>query len=364
MQMNVKPWETWNALEDNFKKNKDVKSKLIYGEYSKTIPSVSVMILTCKRSDKLERALKSALAQEYDKPYEIIVLDDCVYDQDTDDLMQEYCTRYKNIIYYRNERNLGQYANWNRACELCRTPWYCLLHNDDIMLPNYLNEMTSLENKDIGLIGTYFAVQDERLSSSRKCNSNEEKKRLLDRLINLFLKISGERLIELTIKDNIKHIFTFSCCLFINKDKAIEIGGLNDAFYPSSDFFFSSKMNYFYKTAFYTKKMSIRTIGDNVSLSQDVCNDSVICAYQHTFHMCKDLGYTDRRAKRKASIAAVCAEIGVKGYNDIDYGKVKSSLGISPIYNMRPVIALINIYSKFNWGKLLLRKRLLKRTNQ
>lgn len=354
--MKNKAWEAWDEKEDNFAKTANIKSQLIYGKRSLDA-RVSVMILTYKRADKLERAINSALNQTYDEPYEVVVLDDCQYDSDTDTLMREYCTKYTNIVYYRNEHNLGQYANWNRACELCQTTWYCLLHNDDMMLPNYLEEMTRLENDELGLIGTYFIVQDDRNTNGN--NETAPNQRLLDKLIDLFLKLSNKKLIELTLRDNIKHIFTFSCCLFINKSKTIEIGGLNDEFYPSSDFFFSSKMNSAYSTAFYTQKMSIRTVGDNVSLNQEVCDNSIICAYYHTFHMCKKMGYSDRKAKRKASIAAVISEIGVKGYNDVDYGNIKKSLDMPPIYNNYIMIALINIYSKFSWGKMLFRKNML-----
>lgn len=347
----VVKWNNWNKRKNNFDKYKDIKSDLIYGTLSKKVPEVSIMIITYKRADKLKIALDSAINQDYKMKYEIIVCDDSGYDKETDLLMKKYCKKYKNIIYYRHEKNLGQYANWNRACELCRTNWYCLLHDDDILKENYLTLLMNSKDRfvDIGLIGVYEEANDTR-------SDNKDKKvRFIDRLINTFIRINNGKLINLSLKDNIKHIYVMNST-FINKEKAIEIGGLDDNYFPSSDFAFSAKMAYYYKTCFLPLKLVYKGIGESESLKQSVCDDSIKCAYNQTYAMCKTLKYSDKKAKRKASIAAVISEIGVKGYNDIDYGRVKEKLGIKSIYDNPLIINLINIYSKIMWGLLLFRR--------
>ena len=149
---------------------------------------------------------------------------------------------------------------------------------------------------------------------------------------------------------------------FINKYKAIDIGGLNDSYFPSSDFTFSAKMCSYYKTCFLPLKLTNKGIvGESESLKQSVCDNSIRCSFYQTIVMCKYLKYNHKKCLRKASIAAVIAEIGVKGYNNVDYGSVKVKLGIKPIYNNKFIIFLINLYSKFNWGMLLFRKNALKR---
>jgi hypothetical protein len=155
--------------------------------------------------------------------------------------------------------------------------------------------------------------------------------------------------------DNIRHIFVLSCCLFINKHKVVDIGGLNDEYYPSSDFALAAKMNAHYQTVFLPIFLSERGIGENESLRQSVCNDSIIAAYNLTLEMAKEVTRNLKAQVRKASIAAVISEIGVKGYNDVDYARVKSSLGMKKAYNHAVVINLINLYSKINWGLLLFR---------
>lgn len=346
-------WSKWNSKEDNFKKYSHIKSNLIYGSFKEQIPEVSIMIITYKRADGLKNALESAINQDYTENYEIVVCDDSGFDQATDDLMKEYCSKYSNIVYYRHEKNLGQYANWNRACELCRTEWYCLLHDDDILFPEYLSKnMRFIKRQpDIGLSAVYLEVNDTRKEEHKFSIS----KRIVNNLASLFMNLTRNRLIRLSIKDNLKHIYVMNST-FINRTKAYEIGGLDDQFWPSSDFAFAAKMNFYYSTYFLPERLVKKGLGESESLKVEVCQDSIRCAYNQTYAMCRALGYNETKSKKHASFAAVISEIGVKGYNNIDYSDVKNELGMNSIYNNRVIIALINLYSKFNWGLLLFRK--------
>ena len=357
--MKKSSWSKWNSKSDNFKKYSHIKSRLVYGSLPKNPGVVSIVILTYFRADGLKAALDSALKQDYTKPYTITVLDDSGFDKATDDLMKKYCKKYKNVVYYRHDKNLGQYANWNRACELAPTEWYGLLHDDDILKPNYLSEVaTCVEGEnDLGLLGVYIDVNDTREGASEK--KDPLTRHLFKQIIGIFLGLRKGSLIPLTLKDNIKHIYVMNST-FINKARAIEIGGLDDSYFPSSDFAFSAKMAHYYKTAFLPIKLTNKGVGDSESLKQSVCDDSIRCAFNQTIEMCKTLGYSQKKQLKKASIAAVISEIGVKGYNDVDYGAVKKGLGMSDIYNNPFIISLINIYSKFNWGVLLFRRNPLR----
>lgn len=347
-------WSQWNAKTDNFQKYAHIKSQLIYGKLPEKPFSVSIMILTYKRAHGLKNALDSALAQSYKQPYMIEVLDDSGFDQATDDLMREYCLKYDNIIYYRHEKNLGQYANWNRACELAPSEWYCLLHDDDILKADYLTETMKydMEGTSLGLLGVYIDVNGTREGASEK--SEPLSRRLLNLAADMFMGLKHNNCILLTLDDNIKHIYVMNST-FINKSKAREIGGLDDTYFPSSDFAFAAKMSYYYKTGFLPIRLTNKGIGESESLKQSVCDDSIRCAYYQTIEMCKVRGYSKMRQQRKASIAAVISEIGVKGYNNVDYGEVKDSLGMKRVYNNKLVIFMINTYSKLSWGMLLFR---------
>lgn len=351
-------WSRWNSKSDNFKKYSHIKSQLIYGAPAKKPGLVSIVIITHNRAHGLKNALDSALAQDYEDSYIITVLDDSVFDQETDSLMREYCEKYKNISYYRNEKNLGQYANWNRACELSKTEWFCLLHDDDTLSNNYLTETVKVikndKFKNIGLLGVYFTTVDSR---DRDKPNNNLLSTIVHALTSLFVKLRNGRPIQIKLEDNIKLVYVLSCCLMINKNKVIEIGGLDDSYFPSADFVLSSKMNYYYSTAFLPEFLCYRGIGENESLKQEVCEDSIKCAYHHTHAILDTVMPQLSQSKKqiKASFAAVAAEIGVLGYNNIDYSHTKNELGMQPKYNSKLVRMIIMFKSRFAWGLLLFR---------
>ena len=343
-------WAKWKSKEDNFAKYKPIRSTLIYGDPAQEKPTVSIAIPAYRKAGGLKGALDSALGQDYDLPYEIVVVDDSGFDQQIDDLMKEYCREYQNILYYRNDDNLGVYGNWNRLCELCRTDWYCMLHDDDRMRPDYLSTCVSTVSQlpaTVGLMGIYIETFD--------AITNEVRNTLIDKLVGIFISMRSGKPIRMSIKDNAKYIFALACCMFISREKFIEIGGFNDEFYPSSDLVLTAKMNYYYDTVFLPVILSERGVGINNSLKQSLCDASVRAAYDLTMELTKELGKSPKKQKRKASFAAVIAEIAVRGYNNVDYSDVKSSLGMKNVYNKSFVVNFINLYSKFNWGLLLFR---------
>lgn len=346
-------WSKWSEKSNNFHKYSHIKSELIYGKPQSNQGTLSIMILTYKRASGLQSALDSALKQDYPGPYTVVVLDDSGFDKETDELMRNYCSSNSNILYYRHEKNLGQYANWNRACELSPTNWYCLLHDDDILKPDYLRKLAPYTNdSELGLLGVYIDVNDMREEASTQLGIVS---RVFLAVQNLFIRLRGGAYIPLYISDNIRHIYVMNST-FINKALAFDVGGLDDKYFPSSDFAFSAKMAYHHKTGFVPLRLTEKGIGESESLKQSVCDDSIRCAYYQTIEMCKSKGMSIERQKRKASIAAVISEIGVKGYNNVDYGVVKNSLSIPRLYNQPVIILIINIYSKLMWGLLLFRK--------
>ena len=138
-------WKNWDKYEDNFKKCSKYKSNLIYGNEEKRDYEVSIVIPTYKRSTLLKQALDSALCQEREINYNIIVLDNYAEgDEETDKLMKHYCKEHENIVYYRNEINLDIVGNWNRGIELCMGSWMCMLHDDDLLKPEFLVNMMKI----------------------------------------------------------------------------------------------------------------------------------------------------------------------------------------------------------------------------
>lgn len=100
-------------------------------------PCVTIAITTYNRAKLLEKAIKSALNQDYEN-LEIQILDNASTD-DTQSLMKTF--NDKRIKYFRSQTNIGMLNNWNRAIELNSNPYLVILQDDDILLPDYVKEV-------------------------------------------------------------------------------------------------------------------------------------------------------------------------------------------------------------------------------
>jgi glycosyltransferase involved in cell wall biosynthesis len=98
------------------------------------IPKVSVCLPTYNRSGYLSQTLASVLAQTF-TDFEVIVSDNCSTDSTPDVVGARKDPR---IRYVRNERNIGLFPNMNQCLELARGEYVCILHDDDVYAPRFL----------------------------------------------------------------------------------------------------------------------------------------------------------------------------------------------------------------------------------
>lgn len=91
----------------------------------------------------LAEALDS-LSRQRRRPDRVVVLDDCSTDR-----TRQIVTRFQGLRceYRLNERNLGLIENHNRALDLAKeTDYLHLLHQDDVLLPDFCARMVELLN--------------------------------------------------------------------------------------------------------------------------------------------------------------------------------------------------------------------------
>ncbi len=97
---------------------------------------VTIAITTYNRADGFLRdAITSALAQTYPN-IEVIVADNCSNDH-TREVVESF--RNPRIDYVRHESNIGPYRNFNFCVERARGKYFCLLHDDDLMDPDFVS---------------------------------------------------------------------------------------------------------------------------------------------------------------------------------------------------------------------------------
>ena len=110
-----------------------------------TNPLVSICIPTYNGDKYLVECLETCVNQSF-KNYEIIICDDGSTDK-TETLIEIYASKYKFIKFFKNEKNLGLVANWNRCLDLSSGTWIKFVFQDDYItydcIEKFVNEITS-----------------------------------------------------------------------------------------------------------------------------------------------------------------------------------------------------------------------------
>ena len=97
-------------------------------------PILSICIPTYNRADILNKSLYILTSNEaFDDQTEVVIVDNCSTDH-TPSVIQFYSNKYKNIVSYRNTKNIG-FNNGERVLSLANGK-YLKLINDYVIINN------------------------------------------------------------------------------------------------------------------------------------------------------------------------------------------------------------------------------------
>lgn len=350
-------WSKWDSTEDNFAKYAHVKSNLIYGTLPAEKPDVSIMTPTFRRADLLRESLDSALNQKTQYSYTITVVDnDAEGDAATDALMKEYCEKYSNILYYRNEQNIGMYGNWNRCIELAQADWLCMLHDDDMLKENTVEKLFSVvRTEKYGIVCCATTVVDERKSENKKLSKTGFGP-FVSLLENMFIKARRGKAIPMNSQDILKGIAIGSATHMVNVKKALSSGGYDDRYYPPADIVFYQKMIKYYGGGYVPEQLYYYRIVDNVSIDLSSAYKMTNTCCEFMSYVFKQSGGTEIQCRRKYN------EYMIYFYHTrLDYKEKMSMEELNKRYHVpliygNPLIRCA-IVSKYilRWGLLLFR---------
>lgn len=199
-------------------------------------PYFSVVIPTYKRVDLLKEAIDSAINQsDFDKPYEIIVVDndDCVEVNDTEAFIKEL--DIPNLYYYKNMVNLGACGNWNRCVMLARSKWVVMCHDDDLMKPNCLSVMARILDKhrnDKKQVGYIRPSGESFYSANIKAPTNIQKTNRFNKSDTSMIRFTYNNVI---LGGGCTWAGAPTCGTLINRDAFISVGGYNQELSPCPD---------------------------------------------------------------------------------------------------------------------------------
>jgi glycosyltransferase involved in cell wall biosynthesis len=105
-------------------------------------PLVTIAIPTFRRPETLVEAVASALSQSFGEPFEIVVADNNPASRDAERLLDALPQLANaNFRYLVNRENVGMYGNHNVCLLAARGEWVTILHDDDLLDPDFLSTM-------------------------------------------------------------------------------------------------------------------------------------------------------------------------------------------------------------------------------
>lgn len=118
-----------------------------------SVPTVAIGLPVYNGEAYIEQALRSLLAQTYND-FEVIVCDNASTDR-TAEICRAIAEQDPRVRYIRNRENVGLAANWNKAFEFSRSPFFKWHAYDDLCAPTFLEECMDQFRRDPGISCAY-----------------------------------------------------------------------------------------------------------------------------------------------------------------------------------------------------------------
>jgi len=211
------------VVEDHLSDFDEVAVELEYDGCPSLEPLVSIVI-PCYHTDLLEVALKSAVCQEFEHPYEIVVVNDNIENKrEVERIVLSFNSSL--IRLFQNKENIGLFGNWNRCIILARADYLVYLHDDDALVPDTLSKLWAVHlqiDKRSAVIGRYVTLNEK----NQVIYNFEKTRRLLLKSCD-FYRISKYGLLFGDLCNG--------CGALLCKQAMLELGGWNPDYFPASD---------------------------------------------------------------------------------------------------------------------------------
>lgn len=187
---------------------------------------LTIAIPTYQRASLLVQAIRSALEQkDAGFEYDILVVDNNPErGNETEVAMAQFRGNAK-ISYLKNAENLGPSGNWNRLYQLARGEWVVMLHDDDLLSPDYLRVLKSCMDK--------FPADGYLFPDFMEFSGEEYLKMpFFEGVLNgLALKVAPESLVR-------RNYLMAPLGMCLKRQLVEALGGFDEKYYPSIDYEF------------------------------------------------------------------------------------------------------------------------------
>lgn len=181
---------------------------------------VTITIPTYKRTVTLRATVESALAQKGFDDYDILICDN---NPERGDETEEYVSTLASprIVYYKHAANLGMTGNWNRIVELCKSEYFVMVHDDDLLHPEFLSRCMRIVSDKPGT-DCLFPLK------KRFSDDNPE-----------YPTLKPEPVFRLRMRDYLPGNPDAPTGVLFRRDAVVALGGWSEEGYPSADYYFN-----------------------------------------------------------------------------------------------------------------------------
>ena len=262
-------------------------------------PSISICIPTYQRPKFLKEALDSVLEQTL-QPVEIVIGDDS-HDDLSENLILDIKKECKiPITYTRHSPSLGQAGNVNFLYEMAKGDYIVLLHDDDLLLPNALEDLNSCWKLYPDLVAAYG--KQYFMSDEGTIDFNHSSK------INQYYFRTSDKagLQKSSVVAALLHQFPNDCFMVLSS-AAKAVKWRTEAGY-GGDFDFGLRLSLEYSNFFFLDKYTAKYRLSKVSISSNINDDSTAQSFDiiRNTNFSEELSWAkEYELKREASTAII-----------------------------------------------------------
>jgi glycosyltransferase involved in cell wall biosynthesis len=259
---------------DSISKQAHIESVLLYGNPEAVTDAViTICIPTYKRCQFLRDAIESVVNQITNIPYKIIVVDNDPNFNNTENLNIVKSYKTNKLSYYKNKENLSMYGNMNRCIFLANTRWVALLHDDDLLMKDYVEEISRVLHKYGRKIhGLHLRYKAQDYPFLNNFPQPPQKKIFIYRVLKyLYYRFVFNKTAKINFTVNLFYQVELPTCgILFRRDTFLESGGFNPEYYPTSDwafFIYYARCYNFYK---FRKTLGIYRYIDDHGIGEEI----------------------------------------------------------------------------------------------
>jgi glycosyltransferase involved in cell wall biosynthesis len=222
-----------------------IPSHLAFESHGISEPVLTIAIPTFRRFDLLVESVRSAIAQDWADPFEVIVVDNEPSSDGPERLLAAIPElREVAFRYYTNAENIGMFGNWNRCIELGRGAWHTLLNDDDLLDSDFCRRMFAAFETEPSFDALICRKRmlDQREVAETAVYENKHGKAVLRRAY-LEARFMGRDARGLPAsKFFFGSLVGNTVGLIARKDQLLGMGGYYSEEYPSADHYFMARL--------------------------------------------------------------------------------------------------------------------------